>query len=293
MLDSLTRHNLALQDAACKGTSDMAPLFESAAGLAGFVPTVLASDKAGNFHAAWKDLYRAKNFMQPPTFHVWHIHAGRTDRNNSQMERFNRELRAFERCAGGIKTMRTSPFRGMRIHHNFVRPRMGLGSGGDGHDGLTPARAARIFVQGQNVWMVLVQNARLHQGRRGRLGTRGGGSAVAAASVAGQTQDRPDAHSHCRGARRQASSKRPGRRFAQSGVGRRMIAPVRRPQTAGRSASCASSSAVEARRHDPLAPPPHPPPPPSGPLGPLGSRHRGYQPQIAYNRHLGLVRGQW
>lgn len=166
MLDSLTRHNLALQDAACKGTSDMAPLFESAAGLAGFVPTVLASDKAGNVHAAWKDLYRAKNFMQPPTFHVWHIHAGRTDRNNSQMERFNRELRAFERCAGGIKTMRTSPFRGMRIHHNFVRPRMGLGSGWDGHDGLTPARAARIFVQGQNVWMALVQNARLHQGRR-------------------------------------------------------------------------------------------------------------------------------
>ena len=82
--------------------------------------------------------------------------------------------------------MRTSPFRGMRIHHNFVRPRMGLGSGGDGHGGLTPARAARIFVQGQNVWMTLVQNARLHQRRRGRLGTRGGGSAVAAALVAGQ-----------------------------------------------------------------------------------------------------------
>lgn len=186
MLDSLTLHNLALQDAACRGTSDMAPLFEPAAGLAGFVPTVLASDKAGNFHAAWKDPYRAKNFMQPPTFHVWDIHAGRTDRNNGPDV-------AVQQGAAGVRDVRRGhqdhadlavPRDG--IHHNFVRPRTGLGSGGDGHDGLTPARAARIFVQGQNVWMTLVQNARLHQRRRGRLGTRGGGSAASAASVAGQ-----------------------------------------------------------------------------------------------------------
>lgn len=179
MLDTRTRYHLALQEAALKGTSDVAPVFERAAALAGFVPTVLVSDKAANFHAAWNDLYRAKNFMQPPTFHVRHIHAGRTDRNNNQMERFNRELRALERSARGVKTMKTSLFRGMRIHHNFVRPHMGLGSTGDGHDCLTPARAAGIFVEGRNVWMTLIQNARLHRLRQMR--SRGGGGATAAA----------------------------------------------------------------------------------------------------------------
>ena len=174
MLDTRTRYHLALQEAALKGTSDVAPVFERAAALAGFVPTVLVSDKAANFHAAWNDLYRAKNFMQPPTFHVRHIHAGRTDRNNNQMERFNRELRALERSARGVKTMKTSLFRGMRIHHNFVRPHMGLGSTGDGHDCLTPARAAGIFVEGRNVWMTLIQNARLHRLRQMR--SRGGGA---------------------------------------------------------------------------------------------------------------------
>ena len=118
-----------------------------------------------------------EGYLFRPAFHVRHIHAGRTDRNNNQMERFNRELRALERSARGVKTIQTSLFRGMRIHHNFVRPHMGLGSTGDGHDGLTPARAAGIFVEGRNVWMALIRNARLHQLRlRGAV-------AVAAAKV--------------------------------------------------------------------------------------------------------------
>ena len=176
MLDTVTRYDLALQAAAHKGTSDVAPLFEQAAALAGAFPTVLVSDKAPNFHAAWKELYRAKNFMQPPTFHVRHIHAGRADRNN-QMERFNRELRALEKATRGVKTMRASLFRGMRIHHNFVRPHMGLGSSGDGHDRLTPARAAKILVEGRNVWITLIQNARL-------LRLRGAAEAAAASAAA-------------------------------------------------------------------------------------------------------------
>lgn len=156
-------------------------MFERAAALAGFVPTVLVSDKAPNFHEAWNGPYRAKNFMQPPTFHVRHIHAGKTNRNNNQMERFNRELRALERGARGVKSIRTSPFRGMRIHHNFVHPHMGLGSTGDGHDGLTSTRAAGIF-EGWNVWMILIRNARLHQMRlRGAVAGAAAKAAVAAA----------------------------------------------------------------------------------------------------------------
>ena len=186
ILDAMTRYNLALQAVASKGTSDVVPLFKRAAALAGAVPTVLVSDMAANFHAAWKETYRARNFMHPPTFHVRHIHAGRADRNNNQMERFNRELRALERAARGVKAMHTSLFRGMRIHHNFVRPHMGLGSSGDGHDRLTPARAAKIIVEGRNVWITLVQHGRLHQ-MRGAAEAAAAAAAAAAASSAAAT----------------------------------------------------------------------------------------------------------
>ena len=52
---------------------------------------------------------------------------------------------------------------------------MGQGSTGDGHDCLTPARAAGIFVEGRNVGMTLIQNARLHRLRQMR--SRGDGAA--------------------------------------------------------------------------------------------------------------------
>ena len=154
--------NLA-QDGVCVRPRTVLNWVEGFVALAGAVPTVLVSDMAANVHAAWKETYRARNFMQPPTFHVRHIHAGRADRNNNQTERFNRELRALERATRGVKTMRTSLFRGMWMHHNFVRPHMGRGSSGDGHDRMTQARAAKIIVKERNVWIALVKNGRLHQ----------------------------------------------------------------------------------------------------------------------------------
>ena len=38
------------------------------------------------------------------------------------------------------------------IHHNFVRPHMGL-------DGKTPAEVCGIPIQGNNKWITLIQNA--------------------------------------------------------------------------------------------------------------------------------------
>lgn len=40
----------------------------------------------------------------------------------------------------------------MQIHHNFIRPHMGL-------NGQTPAEAAGIRVEGENKWLTIIQNA--------------------------------------------------------------------------------------------------------------------------------------
>jgi len=41
---------------------------------------------------------------------------------------------------------------GMTIHHNFIRPNMGL-------NGRTPSEAAGIKVEGRNEWLTIIQNA--------------------------------------------------------------------------------------------------------------------------------------
>ena len=84
MIDGLTRCVLALQTAERKGTYDVKPLFEHAAALASMdAPAIPVSDGAANFHRAWHGLYRAKNFMQRPAFHVQTVHAADADYNTT------------------------------------------------------------------------------------------------------------------------------------------------------------------------------------------------------------------
>ena len=160
MIDDLTRYVLALQTAERKGTSDVKPLFEHAAALASMdAPAILVSDGAANFHRAWHDLYRAKNFMQRPTFHIQAIHATDIDYNNNLMERFNGWIRARTRAARGLKRIDSAMLRGLRVFHNFIRPHGGLGM-------ITPAQAAGIVVERPNAAMTLAQNAAVHRLRR-------------------------------------------------------------------------------------------------------------------------------
>ena len=85
MIDSKKRFWLAKMVRERKGTSDARRLFEEARDVGGKVPTWLVSDGAGNFHAAWNDLYRAKNLLHKETVHESHIHmAG--DLNTNQMQ---------------------------------------------------------------------------------------------------------------------------------------------------------------------------------------------------------------
>ena len=164
MIDNSTRFNLAMQAAPHKGTSDVVPLFKHAAALASSVPTILVSDKVANFHDAWHELYRDKNFLQAPTYHIRHIHSGDVDYNNNLMERFNGWIRARTRSTRGLKKIDSALLHGLRIFHNFVRPHRGLG-------GATPAEAAGIVIEGPDRLATLVQNAAVLRRRRRRACT--------------------------------------------------------------------------------------------------------------------------
>ena len=156
MLDSETRFWIAQMVAENKGNDDVAPMFAKAKKVAGKIPSNLISDGAANFHHAWKDQYRSKNFLHKDTEHHRHIHF-KGDMNNNQMESFNgNTLRAREKVVRGIKKEDSAILTGMQIHHNYIRPHQGL-------DGDTPADRAGIHVQGDNKWKTIIQNASLHK----------------------------------------------------------------------------------------------------------------------------------
>ena len=154
MLDSETRFWLAQMVSEHKGNDDVSPMFKDAKRKAQKVPATLISDGAANFHHAWKDQYRSKNFLHKDTEHHRHIHlAG--DMNNNQMESFNSNtLRFREKVIRGIKKDDSAIIKGMQIHHNFIRPHQGL-------DGDTPADRVGIRIEGDNKWKTIIQNAAL------------------------------------------------------------------------------------------------------------------------------------
>ena len=68
------------------------------------------------------------------------------------MERMNRETRDREKVMRGLKNMDTPILKGYQIYHNYVRTHEGL-------DGRTPAEAAGIKIEGENKWIMVIQNA--------------------------------------------------------------------------------------------------------------------------------------
>lgn len=68
------------------------------------------------------------------------------------MERINGEIRDREKTMRGLKKVDTKVLPGMQIYHNFVCPHEAL-------NGMTPAEACGIVVEGENKWMTLIQNA--------------------------------------------------------------------------------------------------------------------------------------
>ena len=153
MLDSETRYWLAKMVAEHKGNDDVAPMFKEAKRLAKKVPETLISDKAANFHHAWKEQYKAKNFLHKETEHINEVAFDGIHHNN-QMESFNgNTVRLREDAVRGLKREDSAIISGLRLYHNFVRPHLGL------PDNQTPAEAAGITVEGNNKFQTLIQAA--------------------------------------------------------------------------------------------------------------------------------------
>ena len=151
IMDDETRYWIAKQVSNRKYTENVRPMFKEAVKVTGMKPRVLISDGAPNFHKAWKQEWKAKNFLHKNTEHIRHIHM-KNDRNNNKMERLNGELRDREKVMRSLKMDDSPIISGMQIHHNFIRGHMGI-------DGKTPSEKAGIKVEGNNKWLTLIQRA--------------------------------------------------------------------------------------------------------------------------------------
>jgi putative transposase len=146
LMDDQTRFWIAQQIAHTKYTQDIRPLFREGRKVAAKKPALLISDGARNFHRAWK-----REFADAETKHIRHIHLD-GDRHNNKMERMNGEIRDREKTMRGLKKKSTVVMPGYQLYHNYFREHEGL-------DGLTPAEAANIRIEGSNKWMTVIQNA--------------------------------------------------------------------------------------------------------------------------------------
>jgi putative transposase len=112
-------------------------------------PEALITDGLPSYRDAFnKEFYTN---TKPRTEHVNTIRL-QVDMNNNKMERFNGEVRDREKVIRGLKKKDTPILTGYQIFHNYVRPHEGL-------NGITPAEACGIKVEGQNKWITLIQNA--------------------------------------------------------------------------------------------------------------------------------------
>lgn len=68
----------------------------------------------------------------------------------------NREFRDREKVTRGLKKDDSSIINGYQLYHNYIRPHMSL-------EGKTSADKAGIEIQGQNKWIILIQNAKTNQ----------------------------------------------------------------------------------------------------------------------------------
>ena len=73
LMDDETRYWIAKQVSDHKYTQDVKPMFKEAVKVTGMKPTTLISDGAPNFHEAWKDEWKAKNFLHKDTEHIRHL----------------------------------------------------------------------------------------------------------------------------------------------------------------------------------------------------------------------------
>ena len=145
-----TRFVLAWDISPIKEKYDAAPLLQAARDVAGGAPRLFVTDGLKQYHIAFRKVYRTIRGLR--YWHIRDIHIRNVVCNTNTQERLNGEFADRFRSARGINKEDSPIFRITIIHHNFIKPRGGIG-------GRTPAEAVIIEIRGPDKWLTLIRNA--------------------------------------------------------------------------------------------------------------------------------------
>jgi len=150
LMDDETRYWIAKKVADSNFSHDARHLFQQGKQVADKKPKDLITDGLPAYNDAYLKEFWARR-KEIRTEHICHIRI-QGDRNNNRMERFNGEVKDREKVMRNLKRADTPIPTGYQIFHNYIRPHHGL-------QGITPAEACGIKVEGENKWITLIQNA--------------------------------------------------------------------------------------------------------------------------------------
>lgn len=152
LMDDETRYWIAQEVADSKFKHNAQDLFREGKEIIGRSPNVLITDGLLAYHDAFNREFYSNTSPRSRHINAIKLNSKKGDENNNKMERINGEIRDREKVMRGLKKKDTPILEGMQVYHNFIKPHEGL-------DGLTPAEACGIVVNGENKWMTLIQNA--------------------------------------------------------------------------------------------------------------------------------------
>ena len=150
MMDDETRFLIAQQVLDRKEGADATGLLQESKDITKRTPHTFTTDGLGSYHVAYKKVFWQMD-RQKRTLHIRHIHLQR-DMNNNKMERLNGEIRDREKTMRGLKRTDTAILKGYQLFHNYFRSHTAL-------NGNTPAHACGIYINGDDKWKTVIQNA--------------------------------------------------------------------------------------------------------------------------------------
>ena len=150
-LDNATRLIMSYEMTGSKSGYDATKLLETAVKRTGRVPDVLIADGLNGYKKGFRNAILSKN---PWAILVADAGINGIHVNNNKRERPNVEIKACLAPARGFRRFFPGLAKLTILYYNFIHKHEGLG-------GITPAKAAGVFVAGQDIFRTLIQRAAL------------------------------------------------------------------------------------------------------------------------------------
>ena len=138
IMDTTTRFVLSWDVAAEKMAYDATSLLKAASGAAGFRPRIFVPYDPLAYSVAFRKVFWSCRGLRP--IHIRGCHWLKKFCTSNGRERFNGELAHIFDSIRGIQDPESHRFKLIILHHNFIRPHMGLG-------GRTAVAAAGITIK--------------------------------------------------------------------------------------------------------------------------------------------------